>query len=275
MSNSHLHENIEAEFQSAITPARGPFLGIERLYGEAFVERLKQSRLLVVGLGGVGSWAVESLCRSAVGNIILVDYDDICISNTNRQLHTLQSTVGKSKAEVLKERCLQINPEVKIEVHQEILSADNLESIIGKNIDFVIDAIDSVKAKCELIAYCKKNNIPIIVSGGSGGKVDPTQIQIADITKAFNDPLLQVVRKNLRRFYHFPRGEKKFGISCVFSPEARIMPQACEIDTEGAAVKQGRSLDCATGFGASSFVTGSFGFFAVSYCLNEMFKDKS
>ena len=168
------------------------------LYGNNAVEKLRQSHVCVIGIGGVGSWAAEALARTAVGKITLIDLDDICITNTNRQLHALTDTIGRSKVEVIAERIAQINPECECQTIEDFIAEDNLQELITSEFDYVLDAIDSFRVKAALIAHCKRSKIKIITTGGAGGQMDPTQIQITDLTKTWHDPLARKVRNQLR-----------------------------------------------------------------------------
>lgn len=249
------------------------FAGISRLYGVTALETFQQAHVVVIGIGGVGSWAAEALARSGIGEITLIDLDDVCISNINRQLHALTETVGQDKVAVMAERILQINPACKVNQVTDFIAPDNLAELLSGKIDYVLDAIDSVKAKVALIAWCKRNKIPLITTGGAGGQLDPTQIQLADLTLAFNDPLLAKVRNMLRRDHNFSRNPKRrFGVDCVFSTEQLRYPQAdgsvcqqkpAKTDENSHAMR----LDCSGGFGATTVVTASFGLAAVSRLL--------
>lgn len=248
------------------------FAGISRLYGAAALERFRQAHVVVIGIGGVGSWAAEALARSGIGEITLIDLDDVCVSNINRQLHALTETVGQDKVAVMAERILQINPECKVHQVADFIAADNLAELLGGKVDYVLDAIDSVKAKVALIAWCKRNKVPLITTGGAGGQLDPTQIQLADLTLAFNDPLLAKVRNMLRRDHNFSRNPKRrFGIDCVFSTEQLRYPQAdgsvCQQKPAKSDENGAMRLDCSGGFGATTVVTASFGLAAVSRLL--------
>ncbi len=245
------------------------FAGIARLYGPAALEVFRQSHVAVIGIGGVGSWAAEALARSGIGEITLIDLDDVCISNVNRQLHALSTTIGQDKVAVMAERILQINPECKVNQVADFIAADNMAVLLNDKLDYVLDAIDSVKAKVAMIAYCKRNKIPLITTGGAGGQIDPTRIELADLSLAYNDPLLAKVRNALRRDHNFSRNPKRrFGVDCVFSTEQLRYPQAdgsvCQQkpQTEGS-----MRLDCSGGFGAATVVTASFGLTAVSKLL--------
>lgn len=241
------------------------FGGIGRLYTPEGLARLRQAHVCVVGIGGVGSWAVEALARSGIGKITMIDMDDICVTNINRQIHALTGNIGKLKTEVMRDRITLINPECDVQIIDDFLSLDNLAEYLSGDYDYVIDAIDSVKTKAALIAYCKRNKIKVISVGGAGGQTDPTQIQIADLTKTIQDPLMSKVRSTLRKDYHFSQNPKrKFGVDCVFSTQPLIFPQM----TEGCEISA--TMNCANGFGAATMVTATFGFFAVSRVIDKL-----
>ncbi len=248
------------------------FGGTQRLYGNQAIEKLRQAHVGVIGIGGVGSWAAEALARSAIGQITLFDMDDICVSNVNRQIHALDGQIGRLKVDAMADRIRAINPNVVCNPVMSFVTEKNLEQHLTASFDYIIEATDSVKAKAAIIAYCKRNKIPVISSGGAGGQTDPTQIQIADLTKTIQDPLLAKVRNFLRRNYNFSRNPKrKFGVECVYSTEQLVYPTA-----EGSVCAQKPAsegpvrLDCATGFGASTCVTATFGLFAASRVLNKL-----
>lgn len=242
------------------------FAGIARLYGADGLARLSRTRVCVVGLGGVGSWVVESLARSGVGALTLVDLDEVCVSNINRQLHALSTTVGQSKADALSARVELINPECRVHVIPLFFKKTTADEILGDGYDFVVDAIDGVAHKARLIGMCKQRGIPVITSGAAGGKIDATQIQIADLSQSIHDPLLAFIRKRLRKWFDFPRGDKKFGIPCVFSPEpvAGAAGDACEPKAPGV------RANCDTGLGAAAHVTGTFGLMMAGYVVNQL-----
>lgn len=248
------------------------FGGTKRLYGEAAVTKLSQSHVCVIGIGGVGSWAAEALARSAVGEITLIDLDDICVSNVNRQIHALSGTIGQSKVEVMAQRIKAINPDCTVNEIEDFIDPENLSQLLSKDMDYVIDAIDSIKAKVALIAYCKRNKIKIITIGGAGGQTDPTQIQISDLAKTFQDPLAAKVRSELRRHYNFTKNpQRRFQVECVFSTEHLLYPQS-----DGSVCAQKpqsdgpMKMDCASGFGAATVVTASFGFVAVARVIKKL-----
>lgn len=249
------------------------FGGIARLYGGAALERFRRAHVCVIGVGGVGSWSVEALARSAVGKLTLIDLDNVAESNINRQLHALTDTLGKAKVTALAERIAQINPTCQVTEIEDFIAPDNLDEMIGsRSFDYVIDAIDNVRAKTALIAYCRERGIRLITIGGAGGQTDPTRIEIRDLSRTEQEPLLAKVRKRLRNDYGFPRGTKnKFGIDAVFSTEPLLMPQtaeACSLDEQGGVT----GLNCA-GFGSAMTVTASFGLVAVSQVLRRLAQD--
>jgi tRNA A37 threonylcarbamoyladenosine dehydratase len=250
------------------------FSGIARLFGRKGLDKIKSSKVMIIGVGGVGSWAAEALARTGLGALTLVDLDDICITNINRQILAVSSTVGKIKVEVMKERIQEINPYCEVVTQQCFFTPKNVESIFNQAYDFVIDACDDFTNKCILINYCKKNNIPLIVMGGAGGKIDPSQIEVSDMSISSNDRLLARLRKKLRQDFGFPlETEGPFGIWAVWSRERAIYPTA-----DGCLTYKppgfAKNMDCEEGFGSASFVTGAFAFAAVSKVLSEMTKEE-
>lgn len=245
------------------------FSGLDRLYGETATRRFRASHVAVVGLGGVGSWAVEALARSGIGELTLIDLDDVCLSNTNRQSHALDGQYGRQKVDALADRVRAINPDCVVHALSAFVTSGNVSKLVSNEFDGVIDAIDSIKSKAALLAHCKRLKCPVICAGGAGGQIDPTQIRIADLSRTTQDPLLAKVRSLLRRDYGFSRNPKRrFGIECVYSTEQLIYPDGaggvCHQKPEGDASVR---LDCATGFGASSCVTATFGFTASARML--------
>jgi tRNA A37 threonylcarbamoyladenosine dehydratase len=245
------------------------FGGIARLYGERALERFRAAHVCVIGVGGVGSWIVEALARSAVGHLTLIDLDNVAESNINRQIQALTSTVGLPKVEALQARIAQINPFCKVTLVEDFIDEDNLGQMIGDGrFDYVVDAVDSVKAKAALIAYCRERAIPLVVIGGAGGQTDPTKIEVRDLARTEQEPLLKKVRKILRARYGFARGEKnKYHIDAVFSMEPLRYPEsgeACEVDANSVT-----GLNCA-GFGSSMVVTATFGMVAAGHILRRL-----
>jgi tRNA A37 threonylcarbamoyladenosine dehydratase len=238
------------------------FAGIQRLYSAQGMERLRRARVCVVGIGGVGSWAVEALARSGVGHITMVDLDDVCVSNINRQLHALEGTVGMPKVTVMAERIQAINPNCEARAVQEFFNAETADAILENRFDWVFDAVDRVANKCLLIARCREWGIPVISSGGAGGRKNPLEIQVTDLAQTTHDVLLQQTRKRLRDEHGFPREPKTpFNVPCVFSREPAVYPNDCAA---------GERLNCDNGYGAASFVTGAFGFVAAACIVSSI-----
>lgn len=248
------------------------FGGISRIFGEKGLQKINSSRVLVVGLGGVGSWSVEALARSGVGTLVLCDFDDICVSNTNRQLHALDGEIGKQKTLALKDRVKKINPEIQVEVFDEPFGLENQHKIFEMKYDCVIDAIDHAHTKLFLAKACQNKQVPEVVVGSAGGRMDPTKIQCTDLSKASEDPLLSILRKDLRRQAGFPR-KGKMGIDCVYSLEKPLYPVGCDEFTREKPESFKKPLDCSTGFGTLTHITGTFGFMAAHACLQSLQKD--
>lgn len=245
------------------------FGGLARLYGTDGLTRLRASHVAVVGLGGVGSWTVEGLARSGIGTLTLVDLDDVCVTNTNRQLPALTSSVGRPKAEVLAERARDINPDLAVIVVDDFLSPDNAREIIRPEMSYVVDAVDDAPAKTAMVLTCTELGVPLVLSGGAGGRRDAAAVSVADLTEATHDGLLRRLRKRLRRLHGFAP-DLTWNLPTVFSAERQVFPgpdgQICELRPSEGPVR----LDCATGFGASAFVTGSYGFAAASVVVGDV-----
>ncbi|MFZ3223732.1 MAG: tRNA threonylcarbamoyladenosine dehydratase [Rugosibacter sp.] len=253
------------------------FAGVDRLYGAGALVRATVAHVVVVGIGGVGSWAAEALARSGVGKITLIDLDHIAASNINRQIHALEATLGAAKVEAMAARIRQINPACQVHCIEEFVDEANVAALIPA-CDAVIDAIDNVRAKAALIAHCRQQKMTIVTTGGAGGRLDPTQIQAIDLSRTTQDALASKVRARLRKEYGFTRDpKKKFGVVCVFSPEQIKRPAIeCEItDVESAMSVEAEDLDaldgaaglsCA-GYGSSVAVTAGFGFAAAARVL--------
>ena len=250
------------------------FSGIARLFGKDGTARLRQAHVCVVGIGGVGSWAVEALARSGIGQITLVDLDDVCISNTNRQIHALTGTFGQPKVEAMAERVRAINPGCQVHARQEFFLKSNAQEILATRFDYVLDAIDSVSMKCFLIALCREKKISVITAGAAGGRRDPTAVEISDLAFCSHDRLLSQIRKLLRTRHGFPRGEEQFQVECVFSREPLVFAQkdgsVCRAQGDTTDLR----IDCDTGFGTASFVTGVFGMAAASRIVQRIAASK-
>ena len=194
------------------------FAGVARLYGLEGLERLKAAHVAIVGVGGVGSWAAEAIARCGVGEISLFDLDDVCVSN--RQIHALRRNVGQAKTEVVAARIREINPECQVTCIDDFITPDNVDKLIYSRFSYVIDAIDSVRPKAALLAYCRRFKIPIVTTGGAGGQIDPTRIEVADLAKTIQDPLAAKLRERLKNDFNVVKNSKgKLGIDCVFSTE--------------------------------------------------------
>lgn len=254
------------------------FSGIDRLYGRGAVEALARCRVVVVGLGGVGSWIAEALARSAVGALELVDADDLCLSNTNRQLPALDGQYGRNKAEAMAERCRAINPTVQVRPVQAFLTASNLEELLGGRPDLVVDACDSFRTKVEAIAWCRRRKQPVLTIGSAGGRTDPTLVRVRDLSRTEHDAMLALVRKKLRGEFNFPKNPQRyFGVPAVYSLENVKYPQpdgsVCGLRPQlgaDAALK----LDCGTGLGAATHITGTFAFAAVGKALEMLLRGR-
>ncbi|MDO4433010.1 MAG: tRNA threonylcarbamoyladenosine dehydratase [Alysiella sp.] len=250
------------------------FGGIARLYGTQGLTALQNAHVCVVGVGGVGSWAVEALARSGVGKLTLIDLDNIAISNVNRQLHALTPDFGKAKVSALHERLLLINPHIQVIEIEEFVDEHNLPKLFRQSFDFVIDAIDQIRVKAVMIDYFIKHKQAFIISGGAGGQRNPALIQTADLSRTTQDPLLSNLRYTLRKKYGFPRGGEKMRVPCVFSTEAITPPQITETcDVSGSPSSAPQGLSCA-GYGASMLVTASFGLHCATAAIEHIIKNK-
>jgi tRNA A37 threonylcarbamoyladenosine dehydratase len=248
------------------------FGGTQRLYGVSATDILRNAHVCIVGIGGVGSWVAEGLARTALGKITLIDLDDICVTNTNRQIHALQNTVGEAKVAEMAKRIKLINPNCEVATVEDFVTPENTAELLHKGFDYVVDATDSIKAKAAMIAHCKRNKIPIITIGGAGGQIDPTQITVADLTKTIQDPLASKLRSELRRFYNFSTNTKRrFAVDCVYSTEQLRYPQPDGSVCMKKTLNDGSAkLDCNNGFGASVAVTATFGFVASARVIDKL-----
>ncbi len=250
-----------------------------RLVGDPGMEKLFRAHVMVIGIGGVGSWTAESLARSGIGKITLVDFDEVCITNANRQLHAIQGMVGKKKAEVMAERLRKINPQMSVEVIPAFYNAENSETILALKPDFVVDAIDNLTAKAHLLNTCRVRDLPVITSAGAAARLDPSHIKVADLADTYGDPMAQQLRKILRQKYDWP-STGDFGIQCVFSDEVPIQPVELHYDHG-----EGFKCVCPQGqnnlhscehrnviWGTASFVTGAFGLHMASWIVREVLK---
>jgi tRNA threonylcarbamoyladenosine dehydratase len=247
------------------------FGGVSRLYGAGGLAKLQTMHLCVIGIGGVGSWAAEAVARNAVGTITLIDLDNVAESNVNRQLHAVEGAFGKAKVSAMAERISLINPAAIVNEVEDFVTVENVNVMLNRNFDGVIDCIDDAKAKAAIAAFCRQENIPLVMTGAAGGRLDATHIKQADLSHVSHDKLLAKVRNLLRRDYGFAKADtvknkpSKLGIQCVYSDEAVVMPESVcdagvstEESTENSAIT---GLNCA-GYGSSVCVTAPFGFAA-------------
>ncbi|WP_299593430.1 tRNA cyclic N6-threonylcarbamoyladenosine(37) synthase TcdA [uncultured Microbulbifer sp.] len=253
------------------------FGGIARLYGESALTVLHNAHTVVIGIGGVGSWTAEALARSGIGKITLIDLDDICITNTNRQIHALTDTVGDIKVSVMAERLRAINPEITVHTHEDFIASDNFGELLNPEkdtIDIVVDAFDNARVKAALIAYCKARKIRLVTVGSAGGKKDPTKITSADLGRTISDPMLAKVRQHLYRFHNFQKSSKRqFGIDAIYSSEPMVYPQPDgEVCQQKSGMRDGVKLDCSGGFGAATMVTGTFGLVAAAKAIERILR---
>lgn len=270
----------ESEFQSNTVNLTRRFGGIARLYGDDGLTRLSKAHVCVIGIGGVGSWVAESIARSAIGAITLIDLDIVSESNINRQLVATSDNIGRDKVLVMKARIEQINPLCKVDAVDEFISRENLSQLLKPEFDYVIDCIDDFRTKAALINYCRSQKIKVLTVGGAGGQCDPLKIKQVDLSRAKQDVLLARTRKLLRQDYGFARNLKRsFGVPCVYSDEQLVYP-----DGDGGVGQQrpisdpesdnsSNALNCAGGMGSITHVTGAFAFVASGFVITQLAKD--
>ena len=247
------------------------FGGIARLYGDAGRARLAAAHVCVVGIGGVGSWAVEALARTGVGRLTLIDLDHVAESNINRQIHAADATLGQAKVEAMRERIASYNPACRVAVVDDFVTVDNAAQLLAGGFDYVVDAIDAVRVKVAMIAVARERDLPLLTCGAAGGQIDPTQIRVDDLARTLQDPLLAKVRGQLRKAHGFTRDpKKKFGVEAVFSTEPLRYPApeaACDVAAGAAGAPGPAGLNCA-GFGSVVTVTACVGMFAAARVIN-------
>jgi tRNA A37 threonylcarbamoyladenosine dehydratase len=260
-----------APFSSGFTERFG---GLARLYGAAALPRLAAARVCVVGVGGVGSWVVEGLARSAIGAITMIDLDDVCITNVNRQLPALEGQIGRPKVQVLAERVLAINPDCRVEAVADFFTEASAERLLAPPCDFIVDAIDRMSQKALLIAGARARSRRVLTVGAAGGRRDGTRVRVGDLGEAGGDELLRQVRRRLRREHGYPagaeRGLTRMGIPAVWSDEEPVYPWTdgtCSAEPEPGGNLR---LDCASGFGSAVFVTAAFGLAAAGEIVRQI-----
>lgn len=248
-----------------------PFSGVIRLYGQRAFRNFEAASVAIIGLGGVGSWVGEALARSGIGRLLLVDGDDICISNTNRQIHALDTTWGRNKAEVLAARLQSIHPRLQLDRIDRFLTLRNLDMLWSWGPHVVVDAIDAFAMKQSILLGCLERNIPLILSGAAGGRRDPAKVRVADLTRTTHDALLRRLRKNLRREGYLPPNDEPLGIQAIYAEEA---PVYAGEDSEPCSRRPARlspiALDCQNGFGTSCPVTATFGMVCAAQVLEKL-----
>ena len=248
------------------------FRGTYQLLGPAHFARLSKASVCVVGLGGVGSWSVEALARSGVGAITLVDLDEVCVTNINRQVHALTETIGQPKADLLAARVASINPECCVSVVRKFFSGTTADAILARGFDVVLDTIDRNENKTTLIGECVKRGIRVATVGSGGDRTDVAAATVADLAHTIHDPLLQIVRKQLRQQYGFPKGERvRFGVPCVYIPRQRG-PRVPSTSDECVVSVSGRK-SCNDGLGSAVYVTGALGFMAAGEVIRILGED--
>jgi tRNA threonylcarbamoyladenosine dehydratase len=250
------------------------FSGLGRLFGSGAVLRLHAAHVCVVGVGGVGSWVVEALARSGIGALTFVDADDVCVTNTNRQLPALADTVGRPKVAVLAERVRSISPDCRVVPVADFYTPSNARELLAEPFDFVVDAVDRRSTKAHLVHACRELGRSVLVCGAAGGRRDPGQVRVSDLGLAGRDELLRQVRRKLRTEYGWERGRgtqpTSMGVPCVYSPESPIFPWrdgSCRLAPEAGGSLR---MDCASGIGAAAFVTGAFGFLAAGEVVRRL-----
>jgi tRNA A37 threonylcarbamoyladenosine dehydratase len=239
------------------------FGGVERLYGKKALDLFQKAHVCVIGIGGVGSWAAEALARNAIGQLTLIDLDHIAESNINRQIHALSHTLGKSKVLAMKERILEINPLCHVHIVDDFISNENVAALIKKNFDVVIDAIDHASIKTGLALHALNEKIPLVMTGGAGGRIDPSLIKIADLSLTHGDRLTAKIRHDVKKALQL-KDSQKVGIDVIFTDEVMKKPEeVCEVD------EALTGLHCG-GYGSSVMVTATFGFMAASVALKKL-----
>jgi len=245
------------------------FSGIAALYGPEGLSRLMAAHVCVIGVGGVGSWVAEALARSAVGTLTLIDMDHVAVSNTNRQLVALDSTLGMAKVRVLAERIRDINPDAEVHTIEEFVTQQQHAEFLDRGYDMVVDCIDTFRDKAAIIAWCRRQRVPVVTVGGTGGKSDPTRFRLLDLSRTEKDPLLSRVRKELRQRYDFPRNPKRrFSVPAVFSFEETRQPVVIT-ECDAAGREKASHLYCG-GLGSVMHVTASAGLIAVSRVIEKL-----
>ena len=239
------------------------FSGLDRLYGVEGAARIRRARVAVIGIGGVGSWAAEALARSGVAQITLIDLDHVAESNINRQIHSVEGTIGQAKVVAMRNRIAEINPACVVHGIEEFVDADNWPGLMTQPVDAVIDACDQIKAKLAIAVWAKKTKVIHLAVGAAGGKRYAHKVDIDDLAHTTHDPLLAQLRYRMRKHHHAPREGKKIGVACVFSREAVAPPDpSCQLVGDG-------SLNY-SGYGSVVAVTATFGQCAAGWVIDKL-----
>lgn len=262
---THLDEAATPSAAAEESDLQRRFGGLERLYGVSGAQAIRQAHVAVVGIGGVGSWAVEALARSGVGELTLIDLDHVAQSNINRQVHALASTLGQAKVQAMAERIAQINPACRVHGIEEFVEPQNWALLAPAGVTAVIDACDQVSAKVAMAAWARDKQALFISVGAAGGKRLAHKVDIDDLASTTHDPLLAQLRYQLRKHHGAPREGRKIGVACVFSREPVAPPDAsCAVEGEGDG-----SLNC-HGYGSAASVTATFGFCAAGWVMDRI-----
>jgi tRNA A37 threonylcarbamoyladenosine dehydratase len=251
------------------------FGGIARLYGQRALDRFQNARVAVIGVGGVGSWAVESLARSGIGHITMVDLDEICITNVNRQLHAMDGQIGRLKTDAMADRALAIHPACEVVVVPKFFNEKSAAEILDPGFDAVIDAIDTTRHKTLLVAECHRRGIYAVTCGGAGGRRDPTRIRVSDLAYSGKDPLLLQLRRSLRNDHGFPKTPQKeepapLGIDAIYTDEAPWYSLGNGEVSREKPDDSSHRLNCSFGFGSATHIVASFGLIAAGRVLDKL-----
>ena len=256
-----IHEiNKTTEAQKLIVDTRRRFSGLTRLYGPQGYLQLSTTHMVIIGIGGVGSWAAECLARCGINKITLIDMDHIAESNINRQIHALSYTLGMAKVQAMRERIEQINPNCQVHCIEDFISADNIEELLPENPSVVIDCIDQLGPKVALAAWCRLHKLSHITCGAAGGKTDVSRLKVCDLSETVQDPLLAKVRNRLRKEHGFAAAGNRMQVTAVFSSEPIRNTESCDPIS---------GLNCA-GFGSAMHLTASMGLMAAGWAINSV-----
>jgi tRNA A37 threonylcarbamoyladenosine dehydratase len=250
------------------------FSSLERLVGRDSIAVLASAHVCVVGVGGVGSWTVESLARSGIGRLTLIDMDDICVTNINRQIHALTDSIGKPKIHVLADRIQLINPACEVLPVYEFLTAGNAARLLPPDASYIVDATDRMSVKAAILAQARVLGVAALTIGSAGGKLDPQRVSARDLSTVGKDELLRQVRRKLRKDYGWAKGEgNHYGVKAVVSDEPLRFPWPDgTVRAEPPDESCNLRMDCATGFGAAAHVTGVFGLIAAGEVLCDLIR---